>query len=76
MRRKLIALTLALIMVLGLASTAFAYEYTVTEGDSLWKIAKEQLGDGSKWTEIYEENKDTIKDPNLIYIGQTLTIPQ
>ena len=75
MRRKLLALTLAFVMVLGLASSAFAYEYTVEQGDSLWKIAKEQLGDGNKWTDIYEANKDTIKDPNLIYVGQKLEIP-
>ena len=75
MKKKLLALTLALVMVLGLASAAFASEYTVTEGDSLWKIAKEQLGDGSKWNEIYEANKDTVKNPNVIYVGQKLNIP-
>ena len=75
MRKKLLALTLAFVMVLGLASTAFAYEYTVEQGDSLWKIAKEELGDGNKWNEIYEANKDTVKDPNLIYVGQKLEIP-
>ncbi|MBP3521414.1 MAG: FAD-dependent oxidoreductase [Oscillospiraceae bacterium] len=75
MRKKLLALTLAFVMVLGLASSAFAYEYTVEQGDSLWKIAKEELGDGNKWNEIYEANKDTVKDPNLIYVGQKLEIP-
>ena len=38
------------------------------------KIAKEQLGNGSKWNEIYEANRKTIKNPNLIYIGQELII--
>lgn len=75
MRKKLLALTLAFVMVLGLASTAFAYEYTVEQGDSLWKIAKEELGDGNRWNEIYEANKDTVKDPNLIYVGQKLEVP-
>lgn len=49
--------------------------YTVKSGDSLWHIAAEQLGSGLKWKEVYEANKDVIKDPNLIYVGQKLVIP-
>ena len=52
-----------------------AKTYEVKPGDNLWKIAKSQLGDGTKWTLIYEANKDTIKDPGMIYVGQQLTIP-
>ena len=49
--------------------------YTVKSGDCLWNIAKKQLGDGSRWKEIYELNKDKIKNPNLIYPDQSLTLP-
>ena len=49
--------------------------YTVKSGDCLWNIAKKQLGDGSRWKEIYELNKDKIKNPNLIYPNQTLAMP-
>lgn len=49
--------------------------YIVIRGDSLWKIAQKQLGSGQKWTEIYQANKDTIKNPSMIYIGQSLVIP-
>lgn len=49
--------------------------YTVVSGDSLWNIAKKYLGDGSRYTEIYELNKDKITNPNLIYPGQVLTLP-
>ena len=49
--------------------------YTVVAGDTLSKIAKHQLGDASKWHAIYEANKDTIKNPDLIYPGQTFKIP-
>ena len=49
--------------------------YTVQKGDTLWNIAKKTYGDGSKYTKIYEANKDKITNPNLIYVGQVLTIP-
>lgn len=49
--------------------------YTVVKGDCLWNIAKKFYGNGSKYTVIYNANKDKIKNPNLIYPGQVLTIP-
>ncbi len=48
--------------------------YKVAKGDSLWKIAKNLLGDGNQWKTIYEYNRDQIKDPAKIYIGQELII--
>ncbi|MDD6160099.1 MAG: family 43 glycosylhydrolase [Oscillospiraceae bacterium] len=75
MKKKLLALTLALAMVLGMVSVADAAVYTVAAGDNLSRIAQSQLGDAARWKEIYEANKDTIKDPNKIYVGQVLEIP-
>jgi nucleoid-associated protein YgaU len=49
--------------------------YVVQPGDSLSKIAKEILGDAARWPEIFELNKDQIKDPNLIHVGQELRLP-
>ena len=49
--------------------------YTVKRGDCLWNIAKKYYGNGSKYTTIYNANRDKIKNPNLIYPGQVLTIP-
>ena len=49
--------------------------YVVKSGDSLSKIAKEVLGDAGRWPEIFELNKDQIKDPNLIYPGQEFKLP-
>nr|DAQ19569.1 MAG TPA: tail assembly protein [Caudoviricetes sp.] len=53
-----------------------AQTYTVVSGDCLWNIAKAYYGDGSKYTAIYDANRDVIGgNPNLIYPGQVLTIP-
>ena len=52
-----------------------AKTYTVVSGDSLWKIARAQLGDGARYTEIYNLNKGQIKNQDLIYPGQVLTLP-
>jgi len=49
--------------------------YVVQPGDSLSRIAKEVYGDGSRWPEIFEANKDKISDPGRIYPGQELRIP-
>lgn len=56
-------------------SAPSAKTYTVVAGDCLWNIAKQFLGDGSRYTEIYNLNRDKIQNPNLIYPGQILTLP-
>lgn len=53
-----------------------ATNYTVKDKDSLWKIAATYLGDGNRWPEIYELNKDKISDPNLIKAGWDLVLPE
>ncbi len=50
-------------------------DYTIKSGDSLSKIAREFYGDANDWQKIYQANKDTIKDPNLIHPGQKIIIP-
>ena len=57
------------------SDTTGARTYVVVKGDSLSKIAKQEYGDANKWRAIYEANKDIIKDPDLIYPGQTLRLP-
>lgn len=49
--------------------------YTVQSGDTLSKIAKEQLGDASKYMAIFEANRDQLSDPDKIQVGQELIIP-
>lgn len=50
--------------------------YTVKSGDYLSKIAKEVYGNGNRYLEIFEANKPMLKDPDDIYPGQVLRIPQ
>jgi nucleoid-associated protein YgaU len=52
-----------------------AQEYTVKAGDTLTKLAERFYNSMSKWEKIYEANKDSLKNPNYIYIGQKLMIP-
>jgi nucleoid-associated protein YgaU len=51
---------------------------TVEKGDNLWKIATRVYGKGKgpKYTVIFEANKPMLKDPDLIYPGQVLRIPE
>jgi nucleoid-associated protein YgaU len=48
---------------------------TVKPGYSLWRIANEQMGDGVMYVQVFEANKDQIRNPDLIYPGQVFTIP-
>ncbi len=50
--------------------------YTIEKGDSLSKIAKEIYGDYKKWEALFEANKEVIKNPDLIYPGQQIRIPE
>lgn len=52
-------------------------EYLVVKGEHLSKIAglAKIFNDPTKWTEIYDANKDVIQDPNIIYPHQVLKIP-
>lgn len=49
--------------------------YTVKDGDSLWRIAAEQLGDGSRYKEIVRLNTDTLEDEDTVGVGTALKLP-
>jgi len=50
--------------------------YEIVSGDTLSGVAKKFYGDGSKYMRIFEANKEVIKDPDKIYIGQKIRIPK
>ncbi len=49
--------------------------HDVVSGDTLSKLAKKYYGDPSLYMKIFEANRDVLKDPNLIKVGQKLRIP-
>ena len=49
--------------------------YTVRDGDSLWKIAADQLGDGSRYMEVAKLNDDVLSDEDSLTVGMTLKMP-
>ena len=51
---------------------AVAGAYTVASGDTLGSIA---AAHGTDWETLFAANPDTVADPNLIFVGQTLNIP-
>ncbi len=48
--------------------------YVVQSGDTLSKIAREHLGDGTRYMEIFDLNRDLLDDPSEIYPGDELRI--
>jgi nucleoid-associated protein YgaU len=49
--------------------------YIVRRGDTLSSIAQRELGDASRWPEIFERNRDVISDPDRIFPDQALVLP-
>ncbi|MBA3515981.1 MAG: LysM peptidoglycan-binding domain-containing protein [Pyrinomonadaceae bacterium] len=49
--------------------------YTVKAGDNLSKISKQFYGDGNEYMRIFYANRDKLRDPDMIQVGQQLTIP-
>ncbi|MEM8749544.1 MAG: LysM peptidoglycan-binding domain-containing protein [Pseudomonadota bacterium] len=48
----------------------------IKPGDNLWRISRKSYGEGIRYTTIYNANRDQIRDPNRIYVGQIFKIPE
>lgn len=62
----------------GASSPAVAHAISskvVSRGDSLWRISRIIYGDGSRYALVYRANRERIRNPNLIYPGQTIVLP-
>lgn len=58
------------------ALTPSGEQIVVQPGNSLWRLARRTYGDGLRFSVIYEANRDRVRDPDLIYPGQVLSLPQ
>lgn len=56
-------------------STEAPVRVVVQPGESLWRLARHVYGRGIRYTVIYQANRDQIRDPRLIYPGQTFAVP-
>ncbi len=77
--RKCSIFALVTSIVLGFVVTAYTEteeykEYTVKKGDTLWTISSKEVSDPFLWPKIWKENPE-IKNPDLIYPGQSVKIP-
>jgi len=54
---------------------AFSW-YTIKQGETLAKIAREKLGDEKLWRQLHEINKDRIPNPNVVPSGVTIRLPR
>jgi NitT/TauT family transport system substrate-binding protein len=57
------------------ASKSAGQEYVVKAGDTLGRLAQKYYGDIFKWTRIYDANRQILKTPDYIFVGQKLIIP-
>ncbi len=60
----------------GVDVQPFMQLITVQRGYTLWGISRNQFGLGRLYVNIFDLNKDQIRDPDLIYPGQIFQIPQ
>ena len=49
--------------------------YEIVSGDTLSAIAQKYYGKASAYPRIFEANREVIKDPDKIYVGQKIRIP-
>lgn len=56
-------------------SEGWGRRYTVVEGDTLWRIAQRELGDGGRWREILNANTDVIPGDGGVTVGMQIRLP-
>lgn len=56
-------------------STGGGKTYKVQSGDTLSRIAERVLGDRDRWNDLYQANRDKLKSPDSLVVGQELRLP-
>ena len=59
----------------SITTPSSAKTYRVQKNDTLYRIAQRKLGNGEKWREIYDLNRDTLASPSNLEVGQQLRLP-
>lgn len=49
--------------------------HIVRPGETLWRIARRVLGDGRRWKDIHDVNRDRVPDPDRLRVGTELRLP-
>jgi nucleoid-associated protein YgaU len=62
--------------VLNTTPAASSGSRVISRGDSLWALSRLAYGDGARYAVIFKANREKIRNPNLIYPGQSLLLPQ
>lgn len=58
-------------------STPATRDYRIKSGDSFYRIARDVLGDATRWNELFELNKKLVgNDPTKLQIGQVIVLPR
>ncbi len=57
-------------------ATALAKRITVQTGNTLWGISRDRYGDGRLYVQVFEANRDNIRNPDLIFPGQVFDLPE
>jgi nucleoid-associated protein YgaU len=57
------------------AASVGSRRHTVAEGDTLFGLAERYYGDGERFIDIYQANRDVLKRPDLLEVGAVLVIP-
>jgi len=68
--------SLAAALAEGARDSAGVSVRLVQPGNSLWRIARERYGHGILYLQVFEANRDRIRDPDLIYPGQVFLLPE
>ena len=53
-----------------------AQRITVQRGNTLWGISRDRYGDGRLYVQVFDANRDNIRDPDLIFPGQVFDLPE
>ncbi|MGD1882355.1 MAG: LysM peptidoglycan-binding domain-containing protein [Paracoccaceae bacterium] len=64
------------VLAAATAADPDARSITVQTGATLWAIARDRYGDGALYVQVFEANRDTIRNPDLIYPGQVFALPE